>query len=225
MHAPYPVNSDELSGCGATIDAWRGRGDHGFDPVRFRLIEALARRTATHRGEARRILDDKLAALLAAYGDDLEKARCADGSAATPPEKDPTRRGPLAALVEHAARHGAPPGPCQTAGDAAPGLAGFAELRALAYFKTTWSRLSADRRLTQALANVPENAGPLNSQHLVHRSLSLMRELSPEYLTRFMTYVDALLWLDQRNAASALAAADSPRTEGQKQKNVRGKSG
>ena len=59
---------------GAMIDAWRERGDHRLDPVRFRFIEALARRAAAHRGEARRILDDKLAKLLAAYGEDLEKA-------------------------------------------------------------------------------------------------------------------------------------------------------
>jgi hypothetical protein len=69
-------------------------------------------------------------------------------------------------------------------------------LKALAHFRSTWARLSADRRLTQSQALVPENAGPLNSHHLVHRSLTLMRELSPEYLSRFMSYVDALLWID-----------------------------
>ena len=47
---------------------------------------------------------------------------------------------------------------------------------------------------------MPKNAAPLNSHHLVHRSLTLMRDLSPEYLDRFMSYVDALLWLDQANA-------------------------
>lgn len=73
----------------------------------------------------------------------------------------------------------------------------------LGYLRTTWSRLSADRRLTQSLAKVPENAGPLNSQHLVHRSLTLMRELSPEYLHHFMAHVDALLWLEQTDSPVA----------------------
>ncbi len=66
------------SEAGAVIEAWRACGDHRFDPVRFRFIEALAGRAANHRGEARRILDDKVSALLAAYREDLEKARDAD---------------------------------------------------------------------------------------------------------------------------------------------------
>ncbi|MDO9352812.1 MAG: DUF2894 domain-containing protein, partial [Solirubrobacteraceae bacterium] len=65
----------------------------------------------------------------------------------------------------------------------------------LGYLRSTWSRLSADQRLTQSLAKVPENAGPLNSQHLVHRALTQIRDLSPEYLHHFMAQVDALLWL------------------------------
>jgi Protein of unknown function (DUF2894) len=85
-------------------------------------------------------------------------------------------------------------------------------LKTLSYFRSTWSKLSADRRLTQSLAKVPENAGPLNSQHLVHRSLTLMRDLSPEYLNRFMSYVDALSWLDQANAMGAdVARAETQR--------------
>jgi hypothetical protein len=47
------------------------------------------------------------------------------------------------------------------------------------------------------LATVPKNAGPLNSHHLVHQSLTLMRELSPEYLTQFVSYVETLSWLDR----------------------------
>ncbi len=77
------------------------------------------------------------------------------------------------------------------------------ELASLAYFRTTWSRLSAERRLTRSLETVPENAGPLNSHQLVHRALQTMRETSPGYLHRFMTYVDALLWLEQGNAGKA----------------------
>ena len=81
----------------------------------------------------------------------------------------------------------------------------------LGYLRSTWSRLSADRRLTQSLAKVPENAGPLNSQHLVHRALTQMRELSPEYLHHFMAQVDALLWLEQA-ASPAPAPVAAPRS-------------
>jgi len=81
-------------------------------------------------------------------------------------------------------------------------------------FRSTWTRLSADQRLTQALAKVPDNAGPLNSQRLLHRSLALMRDLSPDYLERFVSYVDALLWLDE--AAGSSAPRPAPRAEAEK---------
>ncbi|MBT2332494.1 DUF2894 domain-containing protein [Variovorax paradoxus] len=206
----------------AMLDAWRASGEHRRDPVRFRFIEVLARRASAHEGDARRILDNRLAALLAAYREHLEKARCTDSVAAVPDgsAKQAARlpRGPLAELVEHMARQVPLQGDGPPANDATP------ELKTLRYFRSTWSRLSADRRLTQSLAKVPENAGPLNSHHLVHRSLMLMHELSPEYLNRFMSYVDTLLWVDQANGSTGPAAANAPRAEGPK-KTGRGKSG
>ena len=207
----------------AILDAWRARGEHRVDPVRFRFIEAMARRAAEHQGDARRILDDKLEGLLAAYRENLEKnagvvpAAPQDAGSKQPV---PPARGPLAELVEHIARQS----PLQAEGPAATDSASAPELKTLRYFKSTWSRLSADRRLTQSLAKVPENAGPLNSHHLVHRSLMLMHELSPEYLNRFMSYVDTLLWVDQLNGSNAPAAANTPRAESQK-RTARGKSG
>jgi hypothetical protein len=203
----------------AMIDAWRERGDHRFDPVRFRFIEALARRAAAHDGGARRILDDKLVQRVAAYREALEAPR-----AATARQEDPPRRGALAELVDHIARHASDPEGGAAPSHAASGLAPLHELKTLRYFRGTWSRLSADRRLTQSLAKVPENAGPLNSHHLVHQSLTLMRDLSPEYLNRFMSYVDTLLWVDQANAGSASATASPPRAENHR-KAARGKSG
>lgn len=225
---------------GATIDAWRQRGDQRLDPVRFRFIEALATRAAVHHGDARRILDDKLLKLLAAYGEDLERARHADGdtgsriatspSGASAPCDPPApraasarqtaqpRRGPLAELVDHIARHASP----HASGPAATGATD--ELKTLSYFRSTWSRLSVERRLTQSLAKLPENAGPLNSHYLVHQSLTLMRDLSPEYLDRFMSYVDTLLWVDQVDGVGALAGAVAPRVESSR-KTARGKAG
>ena len=199
----------------ATLDAWRARGAHRVDPARFRLIEAMVRRAAGHEGDARRILDQKVAGLLAAYREKLDEAqRTVDGTK----QEAPAARGPLAQLVEHIARQS----PLQAEGPGGTDAAAGPELKTLRYFKSTWSRLSAERRITQSLAKVPENAGPLNSHHLVHRSLMLMHELSPDYLNRFMSYVDTLLWVDQLNASNAPAAA--PRAEGQK-KASRGKAG
>lgn len=221
------------------VAAALARGDQRFDPVRFRVIEAMARRAAALDGEVRRIVDDKVIALLAAYGEDLEKAKSA-GATEQPAEPE---RDALAELIEHIAKHAPAPGdvPAVTAttaakttatGKAVPrpssraaAPAPAAELKSIRYFKSTWSKLSADRRLNQSRAKVPQNAGPLNSHQLVHRSLTLMRDMSPEYLNRFMAYVDALSWVEQLNGGGAAAAsAASSRAEGAK-KSGRSKAG
>ncbi|SAL34337.1 DUF2894 domain-containing protein [Caballeronia humi] len=174
------------------LDAWRERGADRLNPVRFLFIDALERRAAGHVGEARRILDERLAGLLEAYADDLDKNDCA----ASPPIE--TTRGPLAELVDYIASN--------VSDDAST----YPELEALDHFRETWSRVSTARQLRQSLAQVPGNAGPLNSSSLVHRSLSLMRELSPGYLQQFLSYVDALSWMEQLNGGVP-AAKDAPR--------------
>ncbi len=73
------------------------------------------------------------------------------------------------------------------------------ELKAIRNYRGTWSRLRAERRLHQALALVPHNAGPLNTQRLLHQALQLMQQASPGYLLHFMAYVESLLALDQVN--------------------------
>ena len=80
------------------------------------------------------------------------------------------------------------------------------ELKSLRYFRRTWSALSVDRQLAQG----PENAGPLNSHRLVLRSLQLMRDVAPNYLERFMSYADALLWLEQADGAPPPKKAPPP---------------
>ena len=86
----------------------------------------------------------------------------------------------------------------------------------LAYFRNTWSKLNAERQLTQALSQAPENAGPLNSHLLVLQSLKAMRETSPEYLRRFMSYVDALLWLDRADSGGKTTQKNMARGEREK---------
>ena len=124
------------------------------------------------------------------------------------------KRGLLGQLVDEVARRkpqpvlgAVAPSPLPAAPDGpAP------EARTLQFFKRTWSRLSADQRLAQSRAALPDNAGPLNSQHLVHRSLVLMRELSPEYLEHFVGYIDALQWLEQSSEAEEQAAGTPRRS-------------
>jgi hypothetical protein len=128
------------------------------------------------------------------------------------PDMPIRKPGPLAELVAYVARQK----PHPVLGTRVPARPDAAtdrpapEARTLQFFKRTWSRLSADQRLAQSRACLPENAGPLNSQHLVHRLLVLMRELSPEYLEHFVGYIDALQWLEQSNEA-AEQSAGTPR--------------
>lgn len=209
----------------ADVAALRERGATRFDPVRFRLIESMARRVGAHEGATRRMLDARLAALVAAFGGELERAD--ENAPDTTPRIDaaPPKRGPLAALVEHVARQ-APP-PAKDAATSAPTTAASrgtpADLKTVQYFRRTWSRLSADQRLAQSLSTQPENAGPLNSQHLVHRALTAMRDLSPEYLDRFVAQVDALLWIEQAIEADERDVMPAPARGGGTRRAARGR--
>ncbi|AOW14173.1 hypothetical protein LPB72_06375 [Hydrogenophaga crassostreae] len=71
------------------------------------------------------------------------------------------------------------------------------DLKSAVRFRETWARISAETEVDQAAIRAPENAGPLNAHNLVLRTLALMRELSPDYLRRFMGHTESLLWLDQ----------------------------
>ncbi|MGJ7490615.1 DUF2894 domain-containing protein [Variovorax sp. ZT4R33] len=194
--------ADSDSTATETLDAWRARGADRLDPVRFRFLEAMARRAAAHEGEARRLLDERLKHLLAVHDADLAKA--AETKKKTPPSA-PVASGLTELLAHVATRTGVAEGSA---------TAGTSDLKSLRYFRSTWSRLSADRRLTQSQAKVPENAGPLNSQHLVHRAITLMRDASPDYLNRLMAYVDTLSWIEQANASAPPPTAARP--EGRK---------
>ncbi|GAB7543685.1 DUF2894 domain-containing protein [Cupriavidus sp. 8B] len=196
----------------ATLDAWRERGADRLDPVRFQFIEALARRAAAHSADARRILDDRLSSLLEAYANDLESAAgtASDGGGAASPCLP--ARGALAGLIDYIASHAQAGGDGRATIDAVAPHASYPEVEVLDYFRATWSRVSTDRQLRQSLEQVPDNAGPLHSSRLVHRSLSLMHELSPGYLQQFLSYVDALSWMEQVNGGgSAVAGKEAPR--------------
>jgi hypothetical protein len=205
-----------MTDAAARLAAWRAQGAHRRDPVRFRLIEAMARRAAGHEGEARRLLDARLAVLVDAYGRALDEAPAVAPAA----EAAAPSRSALAELLDHIARHAPAPVATEAGGIALAASATAAagpELKGVRYFNRTWTRLRAERRITQSLARVPENAGPLNSHHLVHRALVLMHELSPDYLNRFMAHVDGLLWLEQVHGIAAPPAASPAKAEAQPQ--------
>jgi len=210
-------NSDPASGARATLDAWRERGADRLDPVRFHFIDALERRAAGHSGEARRILDERLSGLLDAYAGHIERAAAASANQTNAQAADEPTHATLKSLVDYIASQDHVP-----AAIGLPRAASYPELPALDYFREVWSKVRTEKQMRQSLEQVPGNAGPLNSSSLVHRALSLMREVSPGYLKQFLSYVDALSWMEQINGGAAPAGKDAPRA-GSTGKSARGK--
>lgn len=212
---------DASPGFSAQIASLRTAGADRFDAVRLHYLDALAHRAAAHRGSVKRLLDTNLADALATFTERFEQARrdCSESMARAllqyPNAADllqqlfvagdfkavqrlivnlETReQGPsLGALVrqlQHQSSDKSDAGPERSAGSPP-------ELKTVRNFRNTWSKLSADKQVNQALKQGPMNAGPINSHMLVLRSLAAMRDISPDYLNRFMSYADTLLWLE-----------------------------
>lgn len=165
---------------------------HAARTMRDRFVAAMEQRAGGHDDAVRRLLDERLSGL--SRIDAVHADAPADSTkAATTPA-----RGPLGELVEQvSARNVALPST-------------FPELAALDEFRQLWSAIRAESQLQQSVQPVPTDAGPLNSAGLVHRSIALMRELSPGYLRQFLAYVDDLVWLEQLAGSGGRAAADAP---------------
>lgn len=113
---------------------------------------------------------------------------------------------PLAGLLKHIDRPAGGPAAAPTATITAAASATEVpaprELRAVRHARGTWARLRVDRQLTQSLARLPDNPGPLNSQRLVLRCLQRLQALSPGYLAGLMAQLDTLVWLEQAAVAA-----------------------
>jgi len=57
-------------------------------------------------------------------------------------------------------------------------------------------------------------AGPLNSSHVVNRTLQAMRDVSPQYLDAFMQHIDTLLWLEQASGGDLTLRTAAPAERG-----------
>ncbi|HGL5386120.1 DUF2894 domain-containing protein [Burkholderia orbicola] len=188
----------------AMLDAWREQGADRLDPVGFHRIDALERRAAVLDGAARALLNVRLATLIDGFAkrvardDDAEAPRETVQAATSVPA-----RGALAALVEGFAR------------DAQADRRGL-DPELIDYFRTMWSKVRTEQQYRQSLDQVPRNAGPLNSNSLVHRSLATMRDLSPEYLQQFLSYVDALAWLEDLAGGGTQPEKEAPRAKAAK---------
>lgn len=149
---------------------------------------AMARRGGGQDDEVRRLLDERVSAWRCSALDPVDST----------PTAAPSAGGALGALVDQIAAHAVVQPPT------------FPELAALGEFRRLWSALRAESQLQQSLQPAHPDAGPLNSAGLVHRSIALMRELSPGYLQQFLAYVDDLVWMEQLAGSGTLATAEAP---------------
>jgi len=133
------------------------------DPVRLRVLQALARRASQQPPGA---LRERLVAKL------VQRAQAEP--VALPATRPATPPSPLAPLL---ARLQAGAGP---------------ELRNVQAHRRTWGQLRLDRRMAEVSAPVPEHLGPLNNRVLVTRALQQLKSLSPDYLQRLLTQLDGL---------------------------------
>ena len=188
---PGSHRGDEFERPRLELETLRTNGTAERHPVRFAYLAALTRRAAKQPESVRALLETKIQEAI------RELTSLPTDSAAAPP--DDSASNPLTELLAYINQH-ANEQPEST------------ELRSIARFHETWARLSTEQQLTQTLAQAPENAGPMNSQHLVLRSLKRMHDIAPDYLQSFMSYIDTLIWLESAARTSAGERENRERT-------------
>lgn len=94
-------------------------------------------------------------------------------------------------------------------GSAAIGIKHHPELKSLKQYREQLAKVVSETMVRQIAQQSPENAGPLNPQHLAVRTLMAMKAISPDYLNRLVSYYDSLLWLDQAGSGSVVSKSKS----------------
>ncbi|MGA8392635.1 MAG: DUF2894 domain-containing protein, partial [Burkholderiaceae bacterium] len=183
---PLPSRPSGAPSLLARLEALRQAGER-LDPVRLHYLELLSQRIATAPEAVQRVLEGKLDAALMGLEQRLAKTQPASSN-----DEAPRPAAPLAAL-NHYLRGLKPPGDS----DARPDLASVRR------FRETWQRITAEDQVAEAVERGPANAGPLNSHRLALRTLGLLRDLSPDYLRRFLSHVETLQWLEQASQTIA----------------------
>ncbi|AVQ08422.1 TPA: DUF2894 domain-containing protein [Xanthomonas vasicola pv. zeae] len=200
------------------LERWRSQGADQLDPVRFHLMKSLAARADAQADAVREVLEHKLGALVDDYATALKQAtrRPVGRGAAAASTPGSSQSSALGALTGQMAGHAALMEVDSRKTASADAML-FPELPALDDFRRTWTTVRTASQVRQSLQDAPKDAGPLNSNVLVHRCITLMRECSPGYLQHFLGYVDALSWLEQLHTGGALANEETtPVTPGKK---------
>ena len=164
-----------------------------FESGDFKAVEKLADQTAVRDETGSGQLATLTREVLQPHGD--------EGLAANPSLEDELR------LQEFQVMQSVTPietgKASDTGGNRVPG--GLDGLSATRHFRQSLRKHHSQQRITRAIKERPENPGPLNAQALIIRAISTMRDLSPGYTDRFVSYMDTLLWLEQAGKATERA--------------------
>ena len=187
------------------LESLRAAGAARTDPVGWHYIEVLARRIRTQTGPVQALLQARLDQALHQFRDRMAHAPASPAPLAA--------TSPLAALLQDMAPAPSVTQPLRTGG-------WRTESPRVQQFRRQLRKISVQKQVSQAMAQAPLNAGPINSHRLVLRSLSLMRDVSPDYLNRFMTYIDTLLTLDDAQRLQPLSVKAAPVSRSGKKKSA-----
>lgn len=188
MNSP-DLNITDANTAIAKLNAMREKGLDLRDPVRFHFMQALSAKSAAHQGAARAVLDQRLRTLIESY-EQYTLTAAPETQGPQGKNHSAPAQAPLAALNAYIAEQA-------MSASTSPVRDAYPELPAIDEFRKVWAGLRTRQQLRQSQAQVHDNAGPLNSDHLVHQALLLMRDTSPGYLHHFLAHVDALSWMEQ----------------------------
>lgn len=187
-----------------TLASLQQVGADRLDPMRWQQLQALARRLPSQPEPVRQLLHARLQEGLQALAQRVQTQSAhigVDTNLALPSKaasESPLRS--LTTYLESLRTQDAPSGLEVDAVDPA-------QMKSVRRFSEAWSKIAVQQQLDRAIGRAPEQAGPLNSHRLMLRSLTLMRDLSPDYLRRFLAQMETLLWLDQVNQSLTLTDA------------------
>ena len=220
-HQPDSEASTPTGTAAALYEAVAALEDSGaarFDPVRFRYIQGMAKRSRQQDDAVASLVVEKAWEALRAYQSSFDRESAAveallEKLAQELPHmtehlenlfqscdfkairrlagrrQEPETVDSFAALIHQLQ---------STANDrSSEPTNNYPELKALQHHRDALRQQHAERLVSHALKDAPEGAGPLNPQKLALRSLAIMHDISPAYLGQFVSWAETLFWLEQ----------------------------
>ena len=176
------------------LSTLRQAGAARVDAVGWHYIEVLAKRSQSLSGSAQALLNHKLQKMLGDFNARMnaEPACSEDGE-----RESDVSPSPLALLLQEMSPQASTLAQ-DSVGNSKPWRG---ESPRVQQFRKQLRKISVQKQVSRAIAQAPQNAGPINSHMLVLRALGLMRDIAPDYLNRFMTHLDTLLNLEEAEKA------------------------